>query len=428
MNPSDDAGGSSADSYEWLADLSKRTCPPLHTYDHDKMKLTADQSDLGQCFTTCSLAHPATTLDFGDEGFTASLTDGHELVQLTRPDATCGLVYLRGSFPDNVGSILSRAQRRDDGISFTKDTFGTTILPPQEADEVELGERKAQGWVNFRWPYSQYELYRKDTEETGTCEVISFVSRGTIFQINRLKWGHGSSVSESDETGERGSRGGRHYREHGSPTAAVRLRVGGRVRFGCPCSNDKPKSPIPEWDRFTVKNSEQSTLDCTSEKYGTRLEVGFSENGIPLKFKNDDGSRMVNDQVIDGPWADVSCEIRVQIPGGEATYFISTYALRKDSEDDDKECSLELPADLQHYLGVHWESEHMTDRLWTALCSTNYEAAEAVEFCVVGRCVEQILGVTSIPVRQPPADRGLPQRAMINNIMTSQIVDVESAL
>ncbi|KAM7206548.1 hypothetical protein V8F20_002674 [Naviculisporaceae sp. PSN 640] len=404
MNPSDDTNDSSNSAYEWLADLSKR-----------------------QCFTTSSVAHPATTLDFGDEGFTASLTDGHELVQLTRPDATCGLVYLRGSFPDGPGSILARSQRRDDGISFASDTFGTTILPPQETDEVELGERKAQGWVNFRWPYSQYELYRQDTEETGTCEVISFVSRDTVFQINRLKWGHGSSVSETIDTGERGSRRGRHDREHYSPPAVVRLRVGGKVRFGCPCSNNNPKGPTPESDRFTVRNSGKNTLDCMSEKYGTRLEIGFSDNGVPWNFKSDDGARMVTDQVISGPWADLSSEIRVQIPGGEATYFVSTYALRKDNEDDDKDYSLELPADLQLYLGVHWESEHMTDRLWTALCSTNYEAAEAVEFCVVGRCVEQILSVTSIPVRRPPGDSGLPQRALINNIMTSQIVDVESA-
>lgn len=399
--------------------------------EHAASDLPGILTTSGQCFTTCSVAHPAKTLDFGNEGFTASVTDDHQLIQLTRPDATCGLVYLRGSFPDNPGSILSRSQSREDydSINFTEDTFGTTILPPKNPNEVELGERKAQGWVNFRWPYSQYELLRRDseteeTEQTGTCEVLSFVSRGTIFQIHRLKWGHGSSVSESDEQG----RGGRQSGGHNTVAAAARLRVGGKVRFGCPCSNNNPKKPTADQDSFTVTKRGRYGLHCTSEKYGTRLEIGLSENGAPWHLRPMDGSPAIGDQVVNGPWADLSTEVLVPLPTGEATYLVSTYALRKDGEDDDKDCSPELPPDLECYLGVEWESENMTDRLWTALCSTNYEAAEAVEFCVVGRCVEQILSVTSIPVCPPPGYSGPAQRAMINNIMTPQIADVESAL
>ncbi|KAM7213096.1 hypothetical protein V8F06_011519 [Rhypophila decipiens] len=410
-----DSTDDNGNAYEWLADLSKR-----------------------QCFTTCSVTHPAKTLDFGDEGFTASVTDRHELVQLTRPDATCGLVYLRGPFPDNPGSILSRSQSRDDTVDFTNDTFGTTILAPKEPDEVTLGERKAQGWVNFRWPYSQYELVKKDPstgeiEGMGTCEVLSFVSRGTVFQINRLKWGHGSSVTNSEETGERppetsGPRPGTSVISSDDPAETYgRVRVGGKVRFGCPCSNNNPRTTTPERDMFTIRHRDRNGLHCTSDKYGARLEIGVSENGVPWDFKRDDGARVLNDEAYKRQCADLSCELRVRLLNGEATYLVSTYALRTDKEDEVRNCSLELPPDLESYLGVEWESENMTDRLWTALCSTNYEAAEAVEFCVVGRCVEQILGVTSIPVRQHSSDSGPPQRALINNLMTNQIVDVESA-
>ncbi|KAK3326630.1 hypothetical protein B0H66DRAFT_551399 [Apodospora peruviana] len=383
--------------FEWLADLSK-----------------------WQCFTTCELSHPAKSLDFGSEGFTASLTDWHELLQLTRPDATCGLVFLRGPFPDNPGSILSRAQRRDD--SGSKGTFGTRLLPPEPGfPDVELGERKAQGWVNFRWPYTQHELVRKDPRTgdilgTGSCDSISFVSRGTVFQVNRLKWGHGSSLSEYDL----GPAAAAYH--HANNAATARFRVGGRVRFGCPCSNNN--GPIVE-DAFTVTPGPGAGVCCTSKKYQTRLEIGLTENGVPRRLAP---RETTSDGSTKQQWIDLSCEDRIEIPVGDATYLVSSYALRNDAEEgDEADLSTSLPADLEDYLGVSRESLHMTDRLWTAMCAANYEAVEAVEFCIVGRCVEQILGVTSIPVRQPPGGPLSPERALIGNIMTSQYVDVQSA-
>ncbi|KAK0722602.1 hypothetical protein B0T26DRAFT_227793 [Lasiosphaeria miniovina] len=392
--------------FEWLADLSK-----------------------WQCFTTCELSHPAKSLDFGSDGFTASLTDWHELLQLTRPDATCGVVSLRGRFPDKAASILSRAQRRDD--SGSKGTFGTNLLPPDPAfPDVELGERKAQGWVNFRWPYTQYELLRRDRVtgdiiDTGSFEAISFVSRGTLFQINRLKWSHGSSLNEYDHYASTYGKKDDDARD----VATARFRVGGYVRFACPCSS---KDGIPEPDAFTVE-TRGSLLCCTSAKYQTRVEVGLTENGVPQRLT----PRQISDGSSEQQWIDLSSEHRVQIPAGEAAYLVSTYALRNDAEDDGRECSAELPDVLLDYLGVSRDSVNMTDRLWTALCATNYEAVEAVEFCIVGRCVEQVLGVTSIPAWQPPLSNHsqegreqpsrMPERALIANIMNFQYVDVQSA-
>ncbi|KAK3370418.1 hypothetical protein B0H63DRAFT_403053 [Podospora didyma] len=384
--------------FEWLADLSK-----------------------WQCFTTCELSRPAKSLDFGSDGFTASLTDWHELLQLTRPDATCGLVFLRGRFPDKAGSILSRAQRRDDTGS--KGTFGTRLLPPDSdfPSDVELGERKAQGWVNFRWPYTQYELLRKDPVSkvitgTGSCETISFASKGTVYQVNRLKWGYGTSLGENEE----------------GNVATARFRVGGTVRFGCPCSNT---NGTLDSDVFTVTESTRSPgpgICCMSAKYQTSLEIGLVENGVPQRvtlYATPDGSTAQ-------PWIDLSSEHRVELSVGEAVYLISTYALRNDTEDDAATEDGSLPKDLLDYLGISRGSVHMTDRLWTALCATNYEAVEAVEFCVVGRCVEQILNITSIPVRQPPRTspangpeklERMPESALIGNIMTGGFVDVQSA-
>jgi len=369
----------------------------------------------GQCFTTCELSRPAKSLDFGNEGFTASLTDWHELLQLTRPDSTCGVVFLRGRFPDNAASILSRAQRRDDGGS--KGTFGTRLLPPHpDFPDVELGERKVQGWVNFRWPFTQYELVRKHPETgailgTGTSESISFVSRGTVFQITRLKWGQGSSISDYDAYAARES------------GATARFRVGGSVRFGCPCSSTDPKTL--HRDTFTVSQTGRGT-SCASAKYRTRLEMGVSVNGQKL------APSPTPTPSVDGKWADLSSEHRINLAVGEPTYIVSRYALRNDEEDTERDVDSSLPTDLLDYLGVSRESANMSDRLWTALCATNYEAVEAVEFCIVGRCVEQILGVTSVPVlpvsRSSSKKPGMPEIALIGNIMTYQYVDVQSML
>src|ERR1700709_2358818 len=115
---------------------------------------------IAQCFTTCEISNPAKSSDFGADGFTASLTDWHELLQLTCPDDTCGIVFVRGRFPNSPGAILARAQRRDDIGG--KGTFGTRLQPAELDTDLELGDRLAQGWINFPWPSTQYELKRKD--------------------------------------------------------------------------------------------------------------------------------------------------------------------------------------------------------------------------------------------------------------------------
>lgn len=277
-----------------------------------------------------------------------------------------------------------------------------------------------QGWVNFRWPYTQYELVHRHPEtgevlRTGSCESISFVSSGTVFQVSRLKWGQGSSLSEYDADTAHGN------------VATVRFRVGGIVRFGCPCSGTDRKAS--QKDIFTV-SSGGSGVSCTSAKYQTSLEIGLSVNGVPQHLMPPQSSA----GTVEGQWVDLSSEHRVEIPVGETAYIVSTYALRNYEEDSGHECDASLPPDLLDYLGVSRESENMSDRLWTALCAANYEAVEAVEFCIVGRCVEQILGVTSVPVWRPPDSQtglryfGLPETALIGNIMTYQYVDVQSML
>jgi len=169
-------------------------------------------------------------------------------------------------------------------------------------------------------------------------------------------------------------------------------------------------------------------VSCNSAKYRTRLEIGVSVNGEDLMLALSPTSTCS----VEGRWVDLSSEHHIDLTVGEPNYIVSTYALRNDEEDSELDIDTALPKDLLDYLGVSRESANMTDRLWTALCATNYEAAEAVEFCIVGRCVEQILGVTSVPVQHPSRPwsehPGMPETALIGNIMTYQYVDVQSML
>jgi hypothetical protein len=88
----------------------------------------------------------------------------------------------------------------------------------------------------------------------------------------------------------------------------------------------------------------------------------------------------------------------------------------------------------------------MSDRLWTACLTTNYDAAEAMEFCAIGTAVEQTLCVSSIPMSMklnaetpldimqcpskvdPENDWEYAGVALIRNIMIGQYVDLQSTL
>jgi hypothetical protein len=387
----------------------------------------ADSNLSAQCFTTCEVLNPAKSSDFGADGFTASLSDWHELLQLTAPDKTCGVVFVRGQFPNTPESILARSQRRDD--TGFKGTFGTRLQPAEVDTDLELGERRAQGWVNFRWPYTQYTLKRKGDKldgNSGTYEQISFVRSGTVFQIIRIKWGSGSSISDFDST-------------ETQENCTVKVKAGGIIRFGCPCSNDK----FIDKGIFNLTIGDNgSRVSCVSETYQKRLEMQMTIRGtsedtrFPLEGYHPGDRHNIG--------ANVSLIRKLELSIGEPVCIVSSYALR-DADDERGTVDTASFEDLENYLGVSNTSLNMTDRLWTALCSTNYEASEAVEFCVVGRCVEQILGVTSLPFLSPKVGDSSSSRqssdemasldsqeafetALISNLVTSQHVDVQSAL
>src|SRR5947207_15172671 len=98
------------------------------------------------CYMLLDVSMPCKSLDFGKDGCTGSVTTWHELLQLTAPDDECGVVFVRGDFPDSAESILARAQRRNQ-----KATWGLGIKISENTDYV-VERTPAQGMVNLRWP------------------------------------------------------------------------------------------------------------------------------------------------------------------------------------------------------------------------------------------------------------------------------------
>jgi hypothetical protein len=361
------------------------------------------------------------------------LSDYHEILQLTAPDDYCGIAFVRGHFQNTPDAILARAQRPD--VSGIKGSFGVQIHPDSR---FELGEKQAQGLVNFRWPYIQYDLRKKAAfhdGNSGTYEEISFVKDGTVFQIARIKWGRGSSVSNFSSS------------TNPPETENIMLKSGGEIQFGCPCSNGGP----PIIDSFRVQFGNDK-LSCFSEMYQKRLDIQMFVDNRPQEL----GPTLLTPDGLKVQVPDLSRTHETELSVGKPTIIVSAYALREGALADNAGGSEQLGKffeDIEDYLGISNTSLNMTDRLWTALCSTNYESSEAVEFCVVGRCVEQILCVSTVPVpstaqegaasvhnpislettentNQETAEdctKEIPI-ALVRNIITSQYVDVQSSL
>jgi len=225
------------------------------------------------------------------------------------------------------------------------------------------------------------------------------------------------------------------------------MKNGGEIQFGCPCSNGGP----PTVDSLHV-NFADHQLTCVSELYQKRLDIQMFVDNLPQDLGKIQSAPRASQQA---EIPDLSSTHDVNLYIGKPTIIVSTYAIRGAATISDASFSGlhgTYFEDIENYLGISATSLNMTDRLWTALCSTNYESSEAVEFCVVGRCVEQILCVSSVPVPDDPRDTAFRPNptsatiggtasmeteedvrnevpiALVRNIITSQYVDVQSSL
>lgn len=351
------------------------------------------------------------------------------MLQLTAPDKVCGIVFVRGDFPNTPDAILARAQTRENtgskgtfDIHFLHDpaTSGNGATRSQSQTDNErptgytLGEKRAQGLANFRWPYIQYDLQRTNGEEVrkGGYEGISFIKDGTMFQIIRL-------------TVERTPK-----RANPWPEQSIKFRLGGKVQFGCPCSNGINQSSTREFE-FDSPN-EGYKLVYQSMHYKHQLEIQAFVDGEPRNITTDQSSS--------------TGTIEVTL-SQEPTIIITTYHLRGLAETHTKSDTYPMipmvkSAEIEDYLGISNASFEMTDKLWLASLTKQFDAVETLEICAVARYVEQILGVSSVPIAAADPEISLTASdctghsdfdsisgiALVRNIITSQYVELESIL
>jgi hypothetical protein len=148
------------------------------------------------CYTSHVWSRAGTTVDFGKDGFTASVSDWHYLLQITAPHPSSGLVYARGDYPDRSSSILARAQDKDG-----RGSWGFRI---SHTSEIMTEDCIGQGLLNYRWPYMAYDLKLKQVPKmdgardtglddsdlaAGTLHNCSFVKDGTVYQISVIRTG-----------------------------------------------------------------------------------------------------------------------------------------------------------------------------------------------------------------------------------------------
>lgn len=229
-------------------------------------------------------------MDFGQNGYTASLNRSHELLQLTAPDDHCGIVSVRGSFSNNPDAILARAQR----VVAGKSTFGLQLIRNPSA-EYSIGDVLDEGLINFRWPYVECSL-RGPKGKNGVASLLSFVADdGTVFQIMRFEPDESASTitDAGDKRVEQTRNGPPEIRGRTRPSLAqtaaqlpevqmIKVKLGGQVRINCMCQNRWDPEPV----RYRVETGTTGT-SCTSLMHKKRLNIQYvlSLSNIPNSRK-----------------------------------------------------------------------------------------------------------------------------------------------
>jgi hypothetical protein len=119
-------------------------------------------------------------------------------------------------------------------------------------------------------------------------------------------------------------------------------------------------------------------------------------------------------------------KIRLELLPRQPKTIVATFRLVDDKnpvQAGDLACYIKAPFEkVESDLKIALDSIDMTDRLWTACVPPNYTTIQAREFCALARCVEQIIGVTSVLVSP---EHGV---ALVYNTITPQYVDLQSTL
>jgi len=346
-------------------------------------------------------SRPNKSLDFGKDGYTGSLSTWHELLQITAPDSQCGLVYVRGGFPNISDSILARAQRRNG-----RGTFGMTIKIPDDAGWTQEAT-PAQGMINLRWPCTRLDWVRQNaavgSDHFASFTVCSFVKDGIVYQIARVvpkQLTKSSASIMSDDTDKASSD------NKGKDRVTFRIDIGGTVRFGCPSTAARYAAGQPH-DHYTCEPDYEHSayvLSCASEMHGKRLEMRAWIDRVPQEVARHKCAS--TDQwpgCRPGERSDAGASLHAYskeliLSKDEATVIVASFSLVDDDTRPNKEPTDVIDYKLvQRYLGVADATSLAPYRLWSAMLGSS-SGPDSFELNAVGRAVESIMGVASLPV------------------------------
>ncbi len=331
---------------------------------------------------------PTKSLDFGRNGYTGSLTAWHELVQITAPDPSCGLVYVRGDFPDDANSMLARTQRHN--------AQGTWGLKPEfnDQDDLRLTGPYNTGFINLRWPCAQFSL-GCDGYEDGTYTTCSFVKENILYQVIRIVPGklstdrHGANLPTQQQSEPR----------------KLKFKIGGRVRIGCPRNSYHSESLEDSADPAVHYSEQTKTLSFRSSLHGNSLALRMWVNRQQIELKP--GSPIAKESTVD-----MTAVHEVELVEDTPKVIVATFSLFNSASDETHEKintkegfpQLILSSVAQDYMGVADSSKNASYRLWKNILSQEddgYDSRSDFESNTVGRSVEQILCVSSIPIIKP---------------------------
>jgi hypothetical protein len=197
---------------------------------------------------------PASSFDWGAEGYAGCSNNGGELLYLSAPSPTNGLIMARGNFSTSLYASLSRAQIDFGGpatfgleLSRTEHAYNPKDNGNRVASSFRLGDMIERGSFNYRWPVNEYYLdlhenldlvqsytqqntIRQDnfSKHVGTCQMFSCAMKGIFYQVLRIEEdGHIDKQSEKDGNFVENSDLCRHF----PSDAQIVLTMGGPVWF-----------------------------------------------------------------------------------------------------------------------------------------------------------------------------------------------------
>jgi len=325
---------------------------------------------------------PSKSLDFGQDGYTGSLTAYHELLQMTAPDLNRGLVYIRGDFPNDASSMLARAQRRN--------AQGTWGLKPEidSEDKLQLQGPDETGFINLRWPCAQFSLECEGYMD-GTYTTCSFVKDGTLYQVirivpgERFKQPQDSAPAEPPELEKQ----------------RLKLSLGGRMIMKRPRITDDFRLSDESGEYTKYYSEETKTLSFRHSRHINSLamrlwidrqRVELTPGNLPRKSGTVDMTATHEIELIeDTPKVIIAAISLFNSPSDEVHGEIVKNGLP----------DLIKSSIAQDYMGVSDSSKNAAYRLWNHILPRDVNnRSKDFEMNTVGRSIEQILCVSSLPM------------------------------